>query len=105
MKLQQIGLCLLCAALLLGCEANTQAAARNADAEPAERAAASADRARCQACHQGALSLNKFPPAELAGRIAQLRGAPGDHPPLQLEHASEADIEALADALAAHSAL
>ena len=53
----------------------------------------------CMACHQGGLSLARYPAEELAQRITTLRSNPVSHPPLQLEQASEADIRKLASAL------
>ena len=54
---------------------------------------------RCMACHQGGLSLAKYPAEELAQRIITLRSNPAGHPPLMLEQAGEADIRKLAAAL------
>lgn len=57
------------------------------------------DPSRCAACHQGGLSLTKYPAGELAQRIIKLRNNPASHPPLMLEQASEDDLTRLAAAL------
>lgn len=54
---------------------------------------------RCTACHQGGMSLTKYPAEELAQRIITLRSNPVGHPPLLLKQAGEEDIRKLSAAL------
>lgn len=94
-------LAVLCVLSPMGFEESVHAAAESAAGSPLATAdgAPVVEPARCQACHQGPLKLDRYSAEDLVLRIEELRADPVGHPPLELERASSEAIEALAKAL------